>query len=65
MPLYQQYVLCVPRRTPEKLAQTFKIYADAILKLGGVVRSVENEGIRSLPRKTQRYPSNSLLCMLM
>lgn len=54
MPLYQQTILVVPKRAPEKLVDLFKTYTRTILRKGGVVRSIENHGLRPLPQRTTR-----------
>jgi ribosomal protein S6 len=55
MPLYHQVILLSPSKTSVILADVFRKYARTILGKGGVVRSIENHGVRALPERTRRY----------
>jgi ribosomal protein S6 len=54
MPLYNQLVMIVPKHPADQVAKCFQKYARTVLQMGGVVRTIENEGVRSLPERTQR-----------
>ena len=54
MPLYQQLILCMPKFPNEGLVDLFKRHAKLIMINGGVVRIIENHGIRYLPERAKR-----------
>ena len=54
MPLYQQIIMAVPKHAPERLRETFQNYTRTVIKHGGVVRAIENFGIRKLPNRITR-----------
>eukprot|EP01031_Cornospumella_fuschlensis_P028333 gene28333-34209_t len=54
MPLYHQIIVASHHKTPHMLADVFRRYARTVLGKGGVVRSIENHGIRSLPERAKR-----------
>lgn len=54
MPLYQQIILVAPKQGLDKVQEVFKNYVLTVLRNGGVVRAIENHGIRPLPERTMR-----------
>ena len=60
MPLYQQLILAMPKVPKDSLVRLFKNHTEIILKNGGVVRGIENHGVRPLPSRARRkYISTS------
>ena len=55
MPLYQQIIVAMPKSRSNALAELFKKYTATLTLNGGVVRGIENHGIRPLPEKAKRY----------
>ena len=55
MPLYQHIIVTLPKFSNEGLANMFKSYAKTVLGHGGILRTVENQGVRPLPEKAKRY----------
>jgi hypothetical protein len=50
MPVYQQMILAMPKVNKASLVRLFKNHTEIIMKAGGVVRGIENHGVRvSLP----------------
>uniref|UniRef100_A0A7S2V599 30S ribosomal protein S6, chloroplastic n=1 Tax=Fibrocapsa japonica TaxID=94617 RepID=A0A7S2V599_9STRA len=49
MPLYHQFLTMKPEAASKDLLKTLKACIQVIQKNGGVVRQVENHGIRTLP----------------
>ena len=54
MPLYEQIIVAMPKTTAQSLVELFKKYTKTIISNGGVVRGIENHGIRPLPEKAKR-----------
>ena len=54
MPFYQQMILCMPKYSVENLVGLFKRHAKTVLENGGVLRGIENHGIKPLPERTKR-----------
>ena len=54
MPIYQQIIVALPKFSKEGLATMFKAYANTIIGHGGVLRTIENQGVRPLPEKAKR-----------
>lgn len=60
MPLYEQIIVAMPRTPIPSLVELFKRYTKTIISNGGVVRGIENHGIRPLPEKaTRKYATTS------
>jgi ribosomal protein S6 len=55
MPLYQHIILTLPKASKETLATLMKKYAEIVFAANGVIRGIENHGIRSLPERARRY----------
>jgi hypothetical protein len=55
MPLYQQIIVALPRSKAPALTELFKKYTQTLTNNGGIVRGIENHGIRPLPEKAKRY----------
>jgi ribosomal protein S6 len=55
MPVYQQIIVALPQYSKTALADLFKKYTSTILSSKGVIRGIENHGIRPLPEKAKRY----------
>jgi hypothetical protein len=55
MPLYQHIILAVPKALPKDLSTFFKKYSSLIMDCKGLVRGIENHGVRPLPARTRRY----------
>lgn len=54
MPLYQHLILTLPGSSKKGLATLFRNYADVIFANKGVIRGIENHGIRNLAERTRR-----------
>ena len=54
MPLYEQIIVTMPKTTVPTLVELFKRYTREVVSLGGVVRGIENHGIRPLPERAKR-----------
>jgi ribosomal protein S6 len=54
MPLYQQIVVALPKFPNQALVEVFKKYSGIILSNGGVIRGIENHGIRPLAEQAKR-----------
>ena len=54
MPLYQQIILALPKHPKSGLVDLCKRHSKLIISNGGVLRGIENHGIRSLPEKAKR-----------
>eukprot|EP01038_Epipyxis_sp_PR26KG_P009582 gene9582-12906_t len=54
MPLYQHIVLTLPKYSAEGLADAFKRYARVIMGNNGVLRGIENNGVRPLQERAKR-----------
>jgi len=54
MPVYQQIIVALPHYSSTALADLFKKYTSIILSSKGVIRGIENHGIRPLPEKAKR-----------
>ena len=54
MPVYQQIIVTMPRSKPPALVELFKKYTQSIISNGGVVRGIENHGIRPLSERATR-----------
>lgn len=59
MPLYQQIIVALPKYEKEGLVGIFRRHSQLVLDSGGVVRGVENHGIRQLPERAKRL----VICM--
>ena len=60
MPLYEQIIVAMPKTTIPSLVELFKRYTKTLISNGGVVRGIENHGIRPLPEKaTRKYATTS------
>ena len=58
MPFYQQIVVCLPGYDKAGLVKLFRKQAQLIQKSGGLVRSIEHNGVRPLPERARRkYPT--------
>lgn len=56
MPFYQQIVVTMPKYPKDLLVTLFRKHTKTILDNGGVVRGIENHGIRPLlERATRKY----------
>jgi ribosomal protein S6 len=54
MPLYQQIILCLPGYGKTGLVDLFRKHARIVQKTGGIVRAIENNGVRPLPERARR-----------
>eukprot|EP01039_Chlorochromonas_danica_P011117 gene11117-12385_t len=54
MPLYHQIILTSPKKAAPVLTDLFRKYARIVIGQGGVVRSIENHGVRALPERAKR-----------
>ncbi len=54
MPLYQHILVTLPKYPKEQLTALFRRYARVVTEHGGVLRGVENQGIRMLPERAKR-----------
>ena len=54
MPLYQQIIVALPKYPKSGLVDLFKRHSKLIINNGGVIRGIENHGIRPLPEKAKR-----------
>lgn len=54
MPLYQQLIVALPKYPAQGLVEMFKKYSNIILSSGGVIRGIENHGIRPLAEQAKR-----------
>lgn len=59
MPIYQKLIICLPKYPHDKLALMVKRHAKAILNHGGIVRGVENHGVRALQERAKRKYATS------
>ena len=57
MPLYQHIVVAFPKFKRSALVELFQRMTAVVIKEGGVVRGIENHGIRPLAEKAKRYVS--------
>lgn len=55
MPLYSQLIIALPRCKAPELVSICRRHAKLILDNGGVVRGIENHGIRPLPARAKRF----------
>lgn len=55
MPLYSQLIVALPGCSKEALVTMCRRHAKLILDNGGVVRGIENHGVRPLPARAKRY----------
>lgn len=55
MPLYSQLIVALPGCSKESLVTMCRRHAKLILDNGGVVRGIENHGVRPLPARAKRY----------
>jgi hypothetical protein len=55
MPLYQQIVVAMPKTPIPNLVDLFKRYTKTLVNSGGIVRGIENHGIRPLQEKGKRF----------
>jgi len=56
MPLYHQIIVALPRYPKEGLVNMFRKHSKLVMSAGGVVRGIENHGVRPLPeRATRKY----------
>lgn len=58
MVLYQQIVYAVPKLPSSVLAIMFRRHAETVIANGGVVRMVENQGLRPLQARATKYVEN-------
>ena len=54
MPLYQQLILANPRTAKTALVDLFKKHTNIIHRNGGIVRGIENHGVRPLGDQTKK-----------
>lgn len=54
MPLYQHVLVALPKYPKEALTDLFRRYTKVVLDNGGVLRGIENHGIRMLPERARR-----------
>jgi ribosomal protein S6 len=54
MPPYQQLIVTMPKVAKESLVRLFKSHSEIVMKGGGVVRGIENHGVRPLPSRARR-----------
>jgi len=56
MPFYQQVIVTMPKYPKDLLVTLFRKHAKTVLDNGGVIRGIENHGIRPLlERATRKY----------
>lgn len=55
MPLYQQLIIALPNCPKPDLVALCRQHSKLILDQGGVVRGIENHGIRTLPARAKRF----------
>lgn len=55
MPLYSQLIIALPKTKGPELVAICRRHAKLILDNGGVVRGIENHGIRPLPARAKRF----------
>jgi hypothetical protein len=61
MPLYQQLIVALPRFPNEGLVKLMQKFSKIVMDNGGVVRSIENNGVRPLAEKAKRLFSLHLV----
>ena len=54
MVLYQQILLVLPKYSSQGMVSLFRRHSETIIANGGVVRAVENHGIRPLQERAKR-----------
>jgi hypothetical protein len=54
MPLYQQLIVALPKFPNEGLVKLMQKFTKIVMDNGGVVRSIENNGVRPLAEKAKR-----------
>ena len=54
MPLYHQIIVALPKYPKDGLVTLFRKHTKTIMDNGGVVRGIENHGIRPLPERARR-----------
>lgn len=59
MPLYQQIIVTIPKLGEEALVSLFKRHTQVILSNGGVLRGIENHGVRPLAEKAKKKFASS------
>ena len=58
MPFYQQIIVALPKYPKEGLVSICRKHANTIISNGGLVRGIENHGVRPLPERARRkYPT--------
>lgn len=60
MPLYQQIIVALPKYPADGLVKILKKFSKTVIQNGGVVRGIENNGVRPLAEKAKRF----LTCIL-
>ncbi len=58
MPLYQQLIVALPKYPNEGLVKLMQKFSKVVMDNGGVVRSVENNGVRPLAERAKRFLVN-------
>ena len=54
MPHYKQVICCLPKYPPSALVGLFKRHTSKVYEVGGVVRSIDNHGLREFTEKAHR-----------
>mmetsp|Transcript_17254 Transcript_17254/g.28850 ORF Transcript_17254/g.28850 Transcript_17254/m.28850 type:complete len:151 (-) Transcript_17254:189-641(-) len=54
MPHYKQVICCLPKYPASSLVGLFKRHTTKVYEVGGVVRSIENHGVREFTEKAHR-----------
>lgn len=55
MPLYSQLIIALPGLPKPDLVALCRNHAKLVLEFGGVVRGIENHGVRPLPASAKRF----------
>jgi ribosomal protein S6 len=61
MPTYQQILVALPKCDKTELCNIVRRYANVVLENGGVLRGVDNHGLRMLPERSKRYVPPSII----
>ena len=64
MVLYQHILVAMPKFPVEGLVDMCKRLTKVVINAGGVVRSIENNGVRPLAERSKRYPWTFILSFL-
>lgn len=54
MPLYSQLIIALPGIPKPDLVALCRTHAKLVIDFGGVVRGIENHGVRPLPARAKR-----------